>query len=157
MQQGTKFAAKEKGERSGGGGDQQNPPHSDVKKAHCKAKGECIKKLFNFLLWLFPQIDRSMSTLLLPRTSKESIFIKKIGVGILSAEKIFLEMPILLKDLLSVLLCFCILSGKKKKKTRYINGSPRTLKTPHIIGSHPGYSIPNGRVHPSLLALPVRV
>jgi hypothetical protein len=74
----------------------------------------------------------------------------------LSGEKIFLEMPILLKDLLSVLLCFCILSGKKKK-TRYINGSPLTLKTPHIIGSHPGYSISNARVHPSLLALPVRV
>jgi hypothetical protein len=54
MQQGTKFAAKEKGERSWGGGDQQNPPHSDVKKAHFKAKGECIKKLFNFSPVTFP-------------------------------------------------------------------------------------------------------
>jgi hypothetical protein len=51
MQQETKFAIKEKGGRKGGGGgNQQNPPFSDVKKAHCKAKGECIKKLFNFLL-----------------------------------------------------------------------------------------------------------
>jgi hypothetical protein len=91
------------------------------------------------------------------RTSKESIEKIKIDVGILSGEKIFLEMPILVKDLLTVLLGFCILSGKKKKKTRYMNGSPLTLKTPHIIGSRPGYSTPNARVHPSLLALPVRV
>jgi hypothetical protein len=51
MQQETKFAAKEKGEsKREEGGDKKNPPLSDVKKAHCKAKGECVEKLFNFLL-----------------------------------------------------------------------------------------------------------
>lgn len=45
----------------------------------------------------------------------------------------------------------------RRRRPVISTGSPLTLKTPHIIGSHPGYSIPNGRVHPSLLALPVRV
>jgi hypothetical protein len=66
MQQETKFCYKRKrGKEGGRGGEPTKPTFLRCQKSSCKAKGECIKKLFNFLLWLLPQIDRSMSTLLL--------------------------------------------------------------------------------------------